>query len=594
MQSNEPRRGIHTLLLAALLAGVAGCTPATVRGPAPAAGPIEAAAEPNWQGGGMVAAANPLAAEAGAEILRAGGSAVDAAVAVQAVLGLVEPQSSGIGGGAFLVHYSAATGDVITYDGREVAPRGATAEMFLDAGGKPLRFFDAVRSGRSVGVPGAVAMLELAHREHGRLPWRQLWRSGITLAENGFAVSPRLNELITAVVSRGTLPAESAAYLTLDGKTPRPVGSVLRNPDYAATLRRIAVQGARALSEGPIAQQIVDAVRADPLPGTLTLEDLRDYRPNRLEPVCSQYRVYLVCGMRPPSSGGVAVLAGLGILSHVDMSARGPQTVAGWHHLIEAQRLAYADRDTYVADDRYEAVPIAGLLDADYLASRAALVSPDRAMQRVEPGRPPGAAVRGRDSSGGTTGTSHFVVVDGRGNVVSMTTTVESLFGSQRMAGGFFLNNQLTDFSFTPFDDKGQPIANAVAPGKKPRSSMSPTIIFRDGRFELAVGSPGGHAIIAYVTKSIVGMLDWGLSPQAAVDLPNVIARGLVIAEPSRMNPSMIESLRAMGHQFRGGRSGGEISGIHAVRRLSDGRLEGAADSRREGKVIAVPYDPAR
>ena len=360
---NGLRALVRTLWVAALLTVAVGCTPAAVRAPAPPAGPIEASAEPNWQSGGMVAAANPLAAEAGAEILRAGGSAVDAAVAVQAVLSLVEPQSSGIGGGAFLVHYSAATGDVITYDGREVAPRGATADMFLDASGKPLRFFDAVRSGRSVGVPGAVAMLELAHSEHGRLPWRELWRPGITLAETGFDVSPRLHEMITAVVARGSLPANSAAYLTLDGKTPRPVGSLLRNPDYAATLRRIAVQGARALSEGPIAEEIVSAVRADPLPGTLTLEDLRDYRPNRLEPVCSTYRVYRVCGMRPPSSGGVAVLSVLGILSHVDMAERGPQTVAGWHYLIEAQRLAYADRDTYVADDRYEAVPIAGLLD---------------------------------------------------------------------------------------------------------------------------------------------------------------------------------------------------------------------------------------
>jgi gamma-glutamyltranspeptidase/glutathione hydrolase len=399
--------------------------------------------------------------------------------------------------------------------------------------------------------------------------------------------------MITAVVARGSLPANSAAYLTLDGKTARPVGSLLRNPDYAATLRRIAVQGAKALSEGPIAEEIVSAVRADPMPGTLTLEDLRDYRPNRLEPVCSTYRVYRVCGMRPPSSGGVAVLSVLGILSHVDMAARGPNTVDGWHHFIEAQRLAYADRDTYVADDRYEAVPIAGLLDRDYLASRAALVAPDRAMQRVEPGRPPGAALRGRDATGGTSGTSHFVVVDRRGNVVSMTTTVESLFGSQRMAGGFFLNNQLTDFSFTPFDEKGQSIANAVAPGKKPRSSMSPTIVFRDGRFELAVGSPGGHAIIGYVAKSIVGMLDWGLTPQAAVDLPNVIARGLVVVETARMDPALIESLRAMGHEFRSGRDAGEGSGIHAVRRLSDGRLEGAADSRREGKVVFVPYASA-
>jgi gamma-glutamyltranspeptidase/glutathione hydrolase len=550
---------------------------------------VEAKPVRNWQGGAMVAAANPLAVDAGIEVLRAGGSAVDAAIAVQAVLGLVEPQSSGLGGGAFMLHYEAASGDVVTYDGREVAPQGATPDMFLDASGKPLRFMDAVRSGRSVGVPGAVAMLEMAHREHGRLPWAQPWQAAERLAREGFAVSPRLNELIGIAVARGGLPPAAAAYLTSDGRTPHPVGHRLLNADYAASVRLIAARGAAAFREGPLAEEIIAAVRREPTPGSMTQEDLRAYRPNRLEPVCSPYRVFLVCGMRPPSSGGIAVLGVLGILENFDMASMGPQSTAGWHHFIEAQRLAYADRDHYVADDRYTAVPLDGLTDKNYLRSRAALVTAERAMARVEPGNPPGAVPRGRDATGLGTGTSHFVIVDARGNVVSMTTTVEGLFGSQRMAGGFFLNNQLTDFSFRPVDDRGEAIANAVAPGKKPRSSMSPTLVFRDGAFELAVGSPGGNSIIAYVSKAIVGMLDWNLTPQQAVDLPNVIARGAIEAETSRAEPRLLQELASMGHVFRGGRNAGEGSGLHAVRVLSDGRLAGAADPRREGKVSTLP-----
>ena len=548
---------------------------------------IEAKPAGAWRAGAMVAAANPLAVDAGVEVLRAGGSAVDAAIAVQAVLGLVEPQSSGLGGGAFMVHYDATTGDVITYDGREVAPRGATPDMFLQADGRPMGFIEAVRSGRSIGVPGAVAMLEMAHREHGRLPWGRSWRTAERLAEQGFVVSPRLNEMITAAVTRGGLPPEAAAYLTTDGKTPLAVGSKLVNPRYAQTVRMIVARGAAAFRDGPLAEEIVAAARREPTPGSLSLEDLATYRPNRLEPVCGSYRVYLVCGMRPPSSGGIAVLSVLGTVENFDLAAMG-NTAAGWHRFIEAQRLAYADRDTYVADDRYTEVPLAGLIDKDYLRSRAQLIEPTRAMAKVEPGNPPGAKPRGRDATGNGTGTSHFVVVDRQGNVVSMTTTVEGLFGSRRMAGGFFLNNQLTDFSFRPVDDAGAAIANAVAPGKKPRSSMSPTLVFRDGKFELAVGSPGGNSIIAYVSKAIIGMLDWNLSPQQAVELPNMIARGAIEAETSRADPQMLEVLAAMGHTFRGGRNQGEGSGLHAVRLMSDGRLAGAADPRREGKAVAL------
>lgn len=548
---------------------------------------IEAQPVRDWHAGAMIAAANPLAVDAGIEVLKAGGSAVDAAIAVQAVLGLVEPQSSGLGGGAFMVHYDAATGDVVTYDGREVAPQGATPDMFLTAEGRPMPFFDAVRSGRSIGVPGVVAMLEMAHREHGRLPWSRPWRAAERLARVGFPVSPRLNEMITAATSRGGLPPEAAAYLTTGGRTPLPVGSVLVNREYAATVRLIARKGAAAFREGRLADEIIAAARREPTPGTLSPEDLRAYRPHRLEPVCSNYRVYLVCGMRPPSSGGIAVLSVLGTLENFDMAALGSTTTTGWHHFIEAQRLAYADRDTYVADDRYTEVPLAGLIDKTYLRERASLISPQRAMVRVEPGNPPGAQPRGRDATGNSSGTTHFVIVDRRGNVVSMTATVESVFGSLRMAGGFFLNNQLTDFSFRPTDDAGAAIANAVAPGKKPRSSMSPTIVFRDGRFELAVGSPGGNSIIAYVSKAVVGMLDWGLTPQQAIDLPNVIARSAIIAEPGRTPPQWIEALTAIGHVFR--RAGGETSGLHAVRIQPDGRLVGGADPRREGKVAALP-----
>ncbi len=549
---------------------------------------IEAKPTPDWRAGAMVAAANPLAVEAGVAMLRRGGSAVDAAIAIQAVLGLVEPQSSGIGGGAFLLHYDAATGDVIAYDGREVAPTGATADMFLGPDGKPLRFFDAVKTGRSIGVPGLIAMLERAHRDHGRLGWNEPWLPAIALADNGFAVSLRLHEITSSLLSFTTLAPDAAAYLTTSDGKALPVGRLLKNPAYANSLRLIANNGAPAFYEGPLAAEIVAAAQRAPDAGSLNLADLKAYRAVVHEPVCRPYRVYVVCGMTPPSSGGIAVLSVLGTLENFDMSSTGPGTALGWHRFIEAQRLAYADRDMYVADDRFVKVPIEGLLDRDYLASRAALVQSDRAIDKVEAGNPPGAERRGKDATGLSIGTSHFVVVDQRGNVVSMTTTVESIFGSQRMAGGFFLNNQLTDFSFRPTDDRGQAIANAVAPGKKPRSSMSPTLVFEDGRFRLAVGSPGGNAIIAYVSKAIVGMLDWKLTPQQAIELPNVVARGTVAIEESRFKPQLLQALRALGHEPRTGRGAGEGSGLHAVMLMPDGTLAGGADSRREG-IAARP-----
>lgn len=574
----------RALLLSVLLLSVpliAGCAAP----PAPDMGAVEAKPAPDWQAGAMVAAANPLAVEAGLAVLRQGGSAVDAAIAVQAVLGLVEPQSSGLGGGAFLIHYDAASGDVAAYDGRETAPAGARPDMFLTASGEPEAFLAAVQSGDAVGVPGLVALLAAAHRDHGRLSLAADLGPAIRLAEEGFAVSPRLSRVIAAVAGFGPLLPDAAAYLTTDGTTPLPAGHILKNPAYGETLKRIAAEGPRGFYEGPVAAAMVAAVRRGNAPGTLTAEDLKGFEARRLEPLCRPYRAVLVCGMGPPSSGGIAVLAALGMLGQFDLSG-GTGDARAWHLLIEAERLAYADRDLYAADDRFVAVPVAGLIDADYLAGRAALIAPDRAMAEAQAGTPPGAPQRAADLSGRWTGTSHFVVVDASGNVVSMTTTIEGPFGSQRMAAGFFLNNQMTDFSFRPADEKGRPIANAVAPGKKPRSSMAPTIVFRDGRFLLAAGSPGGNAIIGYVLKTLVGVLDWGLTPQQAIALPNVVARGKPVVEAG-FDGGLRAALSAMGHEISEARAG-EASGLHAVMLGADGRLAGGADPRREG-IVASP-----
>lgn len=584
--TNARLRRPVALTLALGFAVTACATPAAVPVAPASVAVIEAKPARNWSHGAMVAAANPLAVEAGLEILRAGGSAVDAAVAVQVALGLVEPQSSGIGGGAFMLHYSAATGDVVAYDGREVAPAGVTERLFLDDEGKPLPFWTAVKSGRSNGVPGAVAMLHLAWQEHGKLPWAAGFAPATKLATDGFAISERLGEMIGGL-KRFTEPGEGArAYLYDSAGAGLPVGHVLKNAAYADTLRRIANEGPKGFYEGPVAEAMVAASAAAPMPGSLTLADLKAYQPKKHEPVCRTYRARLVCGMGPPSSGGIGVMATLGILENFDMAQSGPATTLGWHRFIEATRMAYADRDTYVADDRFVAVPIAGLLDKDYLKTRAALIT-ERAAETVEPGNPPGAVRRGRDATGNVFGTSHFVVVDAKGNVVSMTTTVEAPFGSQRMAAGFFMNNQLTDFSFRPVDDKGEAIANAPAAGKKPRSSMSPTIVFDSGgQFEIAVGSPGGNAIIAYVAKTLVGMMDWNLPPNEAILLPNVIARRVPVAvERRRMDPALLASLEAIGHRFQDG-GGAENSGLHAVRLTPQG-LVGGADGRREGVAKA-------
>lgn len=569
------------LLPALLLCFSAGCRVAPAPGPAT---PRPAPPATLLRAG--VTAANPLAVEAGLEVLRAGGSAVDAAVAVQAALGLVEPQSSGLGGGAFLLHYDAATRKVTAWNGRETAPAGAAPDMFLDAGGAPLSYRDAVTSGRATGAPGAVAMLGAAHERHGMLPWGRLFDGTIRLAEGGFAVPQRLARFANSSFAQAQLPDATRLFTRDDGARIQ-AGDTFRNRDYAESLRSIAQRGPRALLEGPLAQRIVDRTHEPPLPGTLTLADLAAYDPVESAALCEPYRVYVVC-VPPPPSSGVALLQVLALLEHTDIAQRGPDDPRAWLLFAEASRLMYADRDQYVADPDYVAVPVAGLLDARYVADRARALRADRASPAPPgPGEPPGIAATsaGRDATPDVAGTSHFVVVDAEGNVVSMTTSVESLFGSGRVVGGFFLNNQLTDFSFRATDDSGRAVANAVAGGKRPRSSMSPVVVLarETGELVAALGSPGGSAILAYNAKALVGLLAWDLPLQQAIELPNVIARGADFhVEMPRIAPGLAQALAALGVELKSGR--GEESGLHGVAVRGDPRrFEAAADPRREG-----------
>ena len=531
----------------------------------------------------MISAANPLAARAGADVLAAGGNAIDAMVAVQAVLGLVEPQSSGLGGGAFLLHYDAESGEVTTLDGRETAPAGARPQLFLKDDGEPLGFFDAVVGGLSVGVPGTPRLMEEAHRRWGSVAFGRLLQPAIRLARDGFEVSPRLAGAIAADAERLAASPSTAAYF-LPAGAPLAAGSRLRNEAYADTLDAIAAGGADAFYEGPIADAIVAAVQGAANRGTLTKLDLAGYRIAERDAVCVTYRARDVCGMGPPSSGGVAVGQILKMLEPFDIEELGADDPQSWRLIGDASRLAFADRERYLADSDFLPLPLKGLLGGDYLAARAALLRTDRALADPKAGQPEWdhAMLLSDDQSIELPSTSHFSIIDREGNAVSMTTTIENGFGSRLMAAGFLLNNELTDFSFRTHVD-GVPVANRVEPGRRPRSSMAPTIVLEDGKPRLLVGSPGGSQIIGYVVKALVAHLDWGLDVQQAVALPNMLARfGSFELEEGTPAADMADDLEAIGFKP-------EIkalnSGLQAIAILPSG-LEGGSDPRREGVSI--------
>jgi gamma-glutamyltranspeptidase/glutathione hydrolase len=587
----------------ALAAALAACTGAPRAIDAPSAAQPEAAsgftAKPGWVTRQFaVAAANPLATEAGYRILKAGGSAVDAAIAVQMVLTLVEPQSSGIGGGALLLHWDGR--NVAAFDGRETAPAAADGNLFMGADGKPLAFHAAVVGGRSVGVPGVLRMLEAAHRVHGKQPWASLFQPAITLAENGFPVSPRLHALLRSEPFLKSDPAAAAYFYGPDG-APRAVGFVLRNPALAAVLRRIAEEGPKALYEGEVARAIVGKVRGHPTnPGKLALEDLTAYHAKRRAPLCHDHaarqRTYRICGFPPPSSGGLAIAQILGILAHTPAASL-PRDADGlpsadWLHLYtEAARLAFADRAQYVGDPDFVQPPAGNwesLLDPAYLAQRARLIGP-RTMPAAQPGRPGSAPIAMAPMPEQEEhGTSHISVVDGFGNALAMTTTIEDQFGSRQFVHGFLLNNELTDFSFVPSDAQGRPVANRVEPGKRPRSSMAPTLVFdkASGSLVATAGSPGGPLIIHFTAKTLYGVLDWGLTPQQAIDLPNFgIAGNRTLLEKNRFPATTVDALRARGADVREQEL---TSGLQAITRgHAHGEMVwfGGADPRREGIV---------
>uniref|UniRef100_UPI003C7AA97A gamma-glutamyltransferase n=1 Tax=Pseudomonas veronii TaxID=76761 RepID=UPI003C7AA97A len=594
----------HLTVIAAALALVACHSPVNEPPAAPELGSgYRTDLSPRHAAQHMAAAANPLAAEAGREMLRQGGSAIDAAIAMQAVLTLVEPQSSGIGGGAFIMLWDGNR--VQAYDGRETAPAGATERLFLKPDGQPMAFSAAQIGGRSVGTPGVLRALELAHKKTGHLPWARLFEPAIRLSEHGFAISPRLHSLIAADRFIPQSPEMAAYFLNADG-TPKATGTLLKNPALAAVFKRIAEEGPDALYHGPIADEIARKVQGHRNAGSLSEADLAGYAAKERAPLCTDYKRWKICGMPPPSSGGIAIAQILGTLQA--LQARDPRlaiapmtplksaspaglepTPEAVHLIAEAGRLAFADRALYVADADFVPVPVAGLVAPDYLAQRAALIG-ERSLGIAQPGQPAGIQVAyAPDRSPLRISTSQVVAVDDQGGAVSMTTTVESAFGSHLMVQGFVLNNQMTDFSFIP-EENGQPVANRVQPGKRPRSAMAPTLVFdrHSGELLATLGSPGGSQIIEYVSKSLVAMLDWQLDPQAAISLPNFGSRnGATELETGLFSPALKQALRDKGHALS------EIemtSGIQAIVRTRDAQgkvlLSGGADPRREGEAL--------
>ena len=578
------RRCIRGLLVG-LLAAIA--TPAMAQDPQPEDGTGRGAHTLARAERHMVAAAHPDAVAAGLEMLRAGGSAADAAVAVQLVLNLVEPQSSGIGGGAFALHFNGATKKLIAYDGRETAPAAATEKLFLTPDENPMGFFDAVVGGRSVGTPGTVALLAAVHEKHGRLPWPRLFEPAIARAEMGFTVNARLAGMLQGRRGERLRTHALAAAYFFPGGDPLKAGDVVVNKPFADTLRAIAEQGPGAFYSGAIAEDIVATVRnATGNPGVLAATDLAAYRAIERVPVCHAYRGHRICGMGPPSSGALTVGQILGILEHFDLPSLGPDNADSWHLIAEASKLAFADRARYMADADFVPVPVRGLLDPAYLTVRAQSIALDKALTTpIAAGNPPwrDGARFAPDHNRGRPGTSHISIVDSDGNAVSMTTTIEGAFGSQLMVRGFLLNNELTDFSFLPARD-GRPIANRVEPGKRPRSSMAPTMVFdNDGSLKLVVGSPGGSRIIGYVAQTLIAVLDWGLDIQAAIDLGHVVNRNGATDLEAGTNAGRFQAaLLTRGHEVR---QRDLNSGLHGISVTKHG-LRGGADPRREGVAL--------
>ena len=534
---------------------------------------------------GVTSSADPRVTEAGMEMLRQGGSAADAAMAMMLALTVVEPQSSGIGGGGFLLYQDSAKNVLTTINGRETAPAAAKADRFVGPDGKPLGFLAAVQGGHSVGVPGNIRLMAQAHRKWGKLPWATVFKPAIRLSDKGFIVNKTLESRLQGIQRLWSNFDEARAIYWRDGK-PVQAGTRLKNPKLAATLKLLAKKGPDAFYTGTVASQIVNAVTTSKLnPGDMTMSDLAQYRAKEQQAVCAPYRVYVVCGMAPPSSGATTVLQILGTVQRFDLTATGKDSPKSWYLIGQAMQLAYADREKYLADDAFVDVPVAGLLSPEYIQERSALIDPEKARSDYPAGKPPGATPRTAAISSEVAGTTHFTAVDANGNIANMTSTIEGPFGSQLVAGGFFLNNELTDFTFAP-EKNGAPVANRVAPGKRPLSSMSPTIVFdRDGRAVLALGSAGGKRIIMHVTKTLIGVIDFGLPLDQAIALPNIyFGDGGLEVEQNTMLSAMADGLGSFGQKVRPVDLGSKVNGAQRV----GNSWTGASDPRSEGTSSTI------